>query len=69
MLFLGYLIWINYIYYVAGFWVYPVFKVLTLEQRIGFFTVCAILGGCLFFIGDFLNKVLWGSSNKQKKNK
>ena len=24
---LGYLIWINYIYYMAGFWVYPVIKV------------------------------------------
>ena len=71
---LGYMIWVNYIYYMTGFWVYPVLKVLTFEQRIGFFIVCGVLGGCLYLIGDILNKAIWSGSHQsngksQKKNK
>merc|ERR1712241_267698 len=59
---LGYLVWINYIYYMTGFWVYPVIKVLSAGQRIVFFAFCGFLGGVLFLIGDIANKMIWGRS-------
>merc|ERR1719245_2697105 len=49
---LAYMFWINYIYYMAGFWVYPVIKVLSAGQRICFFAFCGFLGGVLFLAGD-----------------
>jgi len=69
---LGYILWVQFINYMTGHWVYPVLKVLTLEQRIGFFILCAGLGGCLYLIGDFLNNTIWSGSQqngkKQRKN-
>lgn len=65
---LGYMIWINYIYYMAGFWVYPVIKVLSAGQRICFFAFCGFVGGLLFLAGDVANKMIWGRKPSKKKN-
>lgn len=68
LLFLTYLVWINYIYYMTGFWVYPVIKVLSVGQRVGFFTVCGFVGGVLFLVADIANKMIWGRNINKKQN-
>lgn len=63
----GYLTWICYIAYVGGFWVYPVFKVLTPVKRVGFMVVCAAFGALLYFTGEVAHYILWGPSQNEKK--
>ena len=62
---IAYLVWINIIYYYGGFWVYPVFKVLSPVQRVGFMALCGVVGGFLYLAGELLNYAIWG--NKHSK--
>eukprot|EP00088_Acartia_fossae_P025275 TRINITY_DN26103_c0_g1_i1.p1 TRINITY_DN26103_c0_g1~~TRINITY_DN26103_c0_g1_i1.p1 ORF type:complete len:233 (-),score=37.07 TRINITY_DN26103_c0_g1_i1:200-871(-) len=62
----AYLLWINYIYYKAGFWVYPVFRVLTTQQRGVFMAFCCALGGAFYILGEKLNKMIWKNNQKKK---
>jgi len=68
LLCLGYILWVQYINFMTGHWVYPVLKVLSLEQRIVFFIFSAGMGGCLYLIGDIINKSIWSGLKNQKKN-
>lgn len=59
LLTLAYLIWLHVIFYVGGFWVYPVFKVLSPVTRSIFMFFCCALGGCFYFLGQILNDIIW----------
>ena len=56
---LAYLIWINVIAYYGGFWVYPVFKVLTVGQRVVVMALLSGVGGLLYLAGEAANRVVW----------
>jgi len=63
---LAYLFWLNYIFQVAGFWVYPVFKVLSDQTRPVFMAACCAMGGFFYIIGEKLDSSIW---KKQKQTK
>jgi len=65
LLTLGYLIWIHVIYHYGGFWVYPVFRVLTPTMRPVFMAVCCLMGFTLYIIGEKMNAVIWGQSSRK----
>ena len=62
---LAYLVWINVIFYLGGFWVYPVFKVLSLGQRIVFMGFCSGMGGVLYLAGEAANNMVRGGSRSK----
>jgi len=64
---MAYLAWVNIIYYYGGFWVYPVFSVLSPVQRVGFMVVCSGLGGLLYLGGELLNTIIWGRKGGKKQ--
>merc|ERR1711874_962424 len=49
---LAYLAWVNLVFYVGGFWVYPVFGVLSLPWRVLFMFVCSCLGLGIYLVGE-----------------
>ena len=57
--FTTYLIWICYIAYSGGPWVYGVIEVLSPRQRIGFFFASFVVAAMLFLSGDILNRLIW----------
>jgi len=63
---MAYLAWVNIIYYFGGFWVYPVFAVLSPVQRVGFMVLCSAIGGLLYLAGEVANKMFWGLSVRNK---
>lgn len=65
----GYLVWICCIACFGGFWVYPIFKKLTPEQRAAFMLGCAVLGGVLYVLGEFLNSCIWAQTIQKSKMK
>lgn len=62
-----YLSWICYIAYAGGFWVYPVFKVLTPPMRIAFMAVCAGFGALFYLGGERLNFAIWGRHVEKRR--
>ncbi|XP_037957934.1 androgen-induced gene 1 protein isoform X1 [Teleopsis dalmanni] len=59
-----YLIWIHVVKHYSGVWVYPVLEVLQLPQRIVFFVAILAFTVCLYFLGEFLNGVVWAKEIK-----
>jgi len=59
-----YLTWTMIIAHFGGIWVYPIFEVLEPVPRVGFMLVCSMFGGLLYFIGEFLNGIVWSKHNK-----
>lgn len=66
-LMLVYLVWMHFIYYKSGVWVYPVMEVLSLPLRIAFFIVLFALASILYIAGEKFDQILWGSANKSIK--
>jgi len=62
----GYLVWLNVIFYYGGFWVYPVFKVLSATMRPVFMMVCMAMGFAFYILGEKLNDLIW--ENKKNSN-
>ena len=62
---LAYLIWVNVIFYFGGFWVYPVFRVLSLGQRAVFMIATSASGGLLYLAGERANKAVWGRGKQE----
>jgi hypothetical protein len=62
LLTLGYLVWIHVVYHYGGFWVYPVFRVLTPTTRPAFMAVCCLMGFVLYLAGEKLNSIIWGEN-------
>merc|ERR1712080_693844 len=63
---LTYLVWLNVVLYVGGFWVYPVFEVLPVGWRIVFMITCSFMGLGLYVAGEILNNIIWNKSRKSK---
>jgi len=63
LLTLLYLGWVHVVYYYGGFWVYPVFKVLSPEARPIFMAFCCALGGTFYILGEKINGALWPPSS------
>jgi hypothetical protein len=55
----AYIGWINIVYIVTGFWVYPVLKTIGSIGRIGFYIGNIATSIFFYFIGFFLNKRFW----------
>lgn len=73
---LGYLGWVNFIWYKANAWVYPVLAVLNWPQRIAFYVFTCSIPIVFYYFGEFLNSQVWykkrigeAPKNKGKKNK
>jgi len=64
-LFLAYLVWFNVIFYLGGFWVYPVFQVLSEVQRVIFMGFLTCFGGVLYFVGEKTNSLVWEKETKK----
>jgi FAR-17a/AIG1-like protein len=62
-----YLGWVFCIKANAGYWVYPILKVLDWPQRIGFFAFCVAVPFGLYFVGPVLNYIRWGSAVQETK--
>lgn len=56
---LSYLVWLHFIKYMSGVWVYPVLDVLDLHQRIGFFAVVLLFTISVYIAGEFINNKIW----------
>lgn len=63
ILILSYVIWIHVIYHYGGFWVYPVFRVLTPTTRPVFMAVCCLMGFTLYIIGEKMNAIIWNQKS------
>ncbi|GLH15391.1 Androgen-induced protein 1 [Gryllus bimaculatus] len=60
-----YLVWTFIIYFYSGAWVYPVLEVLNWGQRAIFFIVLLLFVNALYFVGEFVNKTIWGKELRQ----
>lgn len=58
----AYLAWIHVVYYNTNIWVYPVLNVLNWPQRILFYIFTAAVPVFFYYIGEFLNNVVWGKN-------
>lgn len=56
---LTYLSWMHFVYYKSGLWVYNVFNVLNIPQRIAFLVVSILTGFFFYFVGENLNSMIW----------
>lgn len=55
-------------------WMYPILTILNWPQRFGFFTLTIGIVFVLYFLGEFLNSIKWGTAidtyqNSQKSKK
>ncbi|XP_058799188.1 androgen-dependent TFPI-regulating protein-like isoform X2 [Phymastichus coffea] len=73
---LTYLAWMHFVYYKSGVWAYPVIDVLSVPLRIVFYLVLLVFTLVLYFAGEGLDRLIWGSSsysvdksNKKRKQK
>lgn len=57
---LTYMAWMHIVYFKSGQWVYNVFNVLNIPQRIAFLSFSVGLGCVFYFIGEKLNSFIWG---------
>ncbi|RUS88993.1 hypothetical protein EGW08_003240 [Elysia chlorotica] len=61
-----YLVWILFIAYYEGFWVYPVLQVLAMHERAIFISVCISFFASFYILGEALTKFFWGKASKAK---
>jgi hypothetical protein len=47
-------------------WVYPILAILEWPQRIGFFAFTVSIPVVLYFVGEFINSLRWGTSGSAK---
>lgn len=64
-----YLVWVCFIAYQSGHWVYPVLAYLPLPNRTVFIIAMALLISLMYLVGESLNQRLWGSAIYQLKQK
>ncbi|XP_025190761.1 androgen-induced gene 1 protein-like [Melanaphis sacchari] len=57
---LCYLVWINYIFYKSGMWVYPILAKLNLPLRVMFFTGTFFYAPFTYLAGEYFNNIYWG---------
>ncbi|XP_005993637.1 androgen-dependent TFPI-regulating protein isoform X2 [Latimeria chalumnae] len=61
-----YLMWIFWINYASGIWVYPILAKLNTVGLAVFLTVSALIMVPFYLLGEKLNSVFWGTSEKEK---
>ncbi|KAK3744376.1 hypothetical protein RRG08_010244 [Elysia crispata] len=54
-----YIIWILFIAYYEGFWIYPVLEVLAMVERAIFIAVCCVFFAFLYILGEILTNLIW----------
>lgn len=54
-----YLVWILFIAYYEGFWVYPVLQVLAMHERAIFIGVCMTLFASFYTLGEAITMFMW----------
>lgn len=59
----AYLAWISYIAVVGGFWVYPVFQVLSVPARTLFLAFCILPPLGFYLLGEKMHQHIWGQQN------
>ena len=62
-----YILWISFIAYYGGFWVYPLFGILARTPRIIFMIFCALLTTVFYFVGYLMNLCIWNSNQDKSK--
>jgi hypothetical protein len=50
----------HFIYYLNGIWAYPVIDVLTWPLRIIFYLILLVFAAGLYYIGESLDRIIWG---------
>lgn len=66
---LAYMVWVHYIYFHTGGWVYPILAVLNWPLRITFYIFSLGLVSGLYTLGETLNKTIWSKEvEKQVKS-
>ncbi|XP_030069077.1 androgen-induced gene 1 protein isoform X2 [Microcaecilia unicolor] len=63
----AYLIWMLWIKYIAGIWVYPFLAKMDSVGMVVFVVVSILIMTHLYFLGEFLTKLFWGKSAEWKK--
>ncbi|XP_075219012.1 androgen-induced gene 1 protein-like [Lycorma delicatula] len=61
-----YLTWMHIVYSQSGLWVYNIFNVLNVPQRIAFLFTSIAVGFLFYLLGDKLNSIIWGSDKRLK---
>nr|XP_033770993.1 androgen-induced gene 1 protein-like isoform X2 [Geotrypetes seraphini] len=64
---IAYLIWMLWIKYIAGIWVYPFLAKMNSVGMVIFIVVSILIMMHLYFLGEFLTKLFWGKSAEYKK--
>jgi len=64
---LCYLIWVHIIFYYGGFWVYPVFRVLTTVQRVILMIFCCSMAFFFYILGEKINNFILRKQEDKKK--
>ncbi|XP_068618133.1 androgen-induced gene 1 protein-like [Battus philenor] len=56
---LCYVVWVHYIYFHTGSWVYPVLKVMNWPLRVLFYVFSLIFVCSFYSLGEILNRLVW----------
>ena len=64
--FLCYLVWILFLAFHKGVWIYPVLQMLSPLGRTFFIAAFGILGGSLFVVGRIMNEKVWKETTPTK---
>lgn len=64
----SYIVWLHILFERTGAWVYPIFAVLNLPQRIAYLIFSAFGGVGLYLIGEKLNSIVSVSSSYSQAN-
>jgi hypothetical protein len=56
---LSYVLWIHIVFWETDIWVYPIIDKLNVAERIGFWIFNAIFPSFFYFLGRFLNNLVW----------
>ncbi|XP_072880746.1 androgen-dependent TFPI-regulating protein-like isoform X1 [Hemitrygon akajei] len=64
---ISYLLWVLWIYYAAGAWVYPLLGLFNQSGLVLFFSVSLLLVMLLYLLGEHLTLLVWGLTEKAKE--
>ncbi|XP_072139247.1 androgen-dependent TFPI-regulating protein-like [Mobula birostris] len=64
---ISYLLWVLWIYYAAGAWVYPLLGLFNQTGLVLFFSVSVLLVMLLYLLGEYLTLLVWGLTEKIKE--
>ncbi|XP_068250963.1 androgen-induced gene 1 protein-like [Palaemon carinicauda] len=67
LFYLTYLVWVCYIAYASGHWVYPILAYLPVGGRVAFILLMSVLASSFYFLGETINNKVWGTQIKAHK--